>query len=302
MNLKMILSQIGLLPEAEVTKYINGIIYAVRRPMLLEAAKDEPNITLIRTLKTLEETAKDNAFAAHKIHTLESTAMFVFEAQDKDANERNEDKKAREELKRAEARKVVMRNCSKPGALKPKSKAELDKMIELELQRADDRLIENFNRASEAIELIESVNDNDVTSDDSYDEAEVPEWVTEGIIAKVVDVATQAYADGQRRLSRARFDFQKIGPQATVEGALQLLDKFGVKQEEVDTMLEKARTATEELFKRLEAEDAPKPTTIDNPPVDNSPSAKKANHRRVVKAQKGITSADMAAAGGVKGG
>lgn len=258
MNIKNLLSQIDLLPEADVQRNINGLLYPIRRPMLLEAAKAEPNYDLLGTLKILEETITSSC--PERIHTLDSTALFVFAA--------NSDEK--DENKKSNAMKRVMAMCADGRSPKPRSKAELDKMINLEIQRNEDRVAENFSKAIDACAVI-----NDIT-EPVYDEAELPEWITEAVVAKIIDVAVSVYKDGARRLNKARFDFQKIGPNASREGALALLKHFGVDESQVVEQMDKTRIATEELFNRLMADEV---LTIDNPPEDNAPKAKAKRYR-----------------------
>lgn len=281
MNLKMILSQIDLLPESDVARHINSLLYPIRRPMLLEAAKDEPNMTLISTLRALDEQVSSSA--PERVHTLDSTALFVFQAQ---ADERDEATRKNDALKR------VMAMVADGRAPRPKSKAEIDKLVALEMQRHEDQIADNFGKAVDAVALINSI------VEPEYDEAELPEWITEAIVAKIVDIGVSTYKDAQRRLTKARFDFQRLGPNAAREGALKLLHHFGVTEDEVDKELASAREMVNELFDRL-MNDTPE-VTIDNPPPENKPEEKAKRYRVQKQKGDGISSADMAAANGVK--
>ena len=287
MNLKMTIDQVAMLPDSVINRSINSLIYAVRRPMVLEAVKTEPNFTIIHTLSVLD--ARLAALAPTRVHTLDSTALFVLGAQPDERDDKT---------RRDAARAKLMRDVTDKRAAPPRTSAELERMIALEMQRGEDNLAENFGRAVDAVRLIESAHASDKGDEIEYDEAELPEYVVDGIVDKIVEVATRTYQDARRRLERSRFEFQKAEPLAAIAGALQVLDKFGVTEDEVIGHVEAARRQAAELFDKLEhAEVAPVPT-IDEPPATTyiDPTTGRKVHRQSKKRAKGISSADMAQA------
>lgn len=280
MNYKMLASQLQLLPETAVYRHVNGVLYPLRRAMLIEATRETPKTEMIQTCKGLER-ALVNGLNSERIHTLDSTALFVFQA--------DEDKRSDVERRNA-ARTSLMRRVANKQVAQPRSKAELDRMIDLELQRAHDRVAENFGKAVDAVEFVQTLPD-----DTEYDEASLPEYVSEAFVGKLIDAGIDTYRDAQRRLLKAKFPFQETEPRAAKEGALALLRHFNVTEDEILSYEEKAAAEAKALFDRLEAEETP---TIDTPPADDTPKAKR-ERRRVEKARTmGITSADMAAAAG----
>lgn len=282
MNFKMLATQLQLLPEGAVYRHVNGVLYPLRRAMLIEATREVPNTELIQTCKGLEKALVDG-LNAERIHTLDSTALFVFQA--------DEDKRSDIERRNA-ARTTLMRRVANKQVAQPRSKAELDRMIDLELQRAHDRVAENFGKAIDAVEFVQTLPD-----DAEYDEASLPEYVSEAFVGKLIDAGIDTFRDAHRRLLKAKLPFQETGPRAAKEGALNLLRHFNVTENDILSYEEKAAAEAKALFDRLDAEE-PVPT-IDEPPAD-TPKAKR-ERRRVEKAKSmGITSADMAAAASVK--
>ncbi|MCG3177672.1 MAG: hypothetical protein MOGMAGMI_02646 [Candidatus Omnitrophica bacterium] len=282
MNFKMLATQLQLLPEGAVYRHVNGVLYPLRRAMLIEATREVPNTELIQTCKGLEKALVDG-LNAERIHTLDSTALFVFQA--------DEDKRSDIERRNA-ARTTLMRRVANKQVAQPRSKAELDRMIDLELQRAHDRVAENFGKAIDAVEFVQTLPD-----DTEYDEASLPEYVSEAFVGKLIDAGIDTFRDAHRRLLKAKLPFQETGPRAAKEGALNLLRHFNVTENDILSYEEKAAAEAKALFDRLDAEE-PVPT-IDEPPAD-TPKAKR-ERRRVEKAKSmGITSADMAAAASVK--
>lgn len=292
MNLKIALTQVALLPQSVVERNVNSIIYAVRRPMILEAVRAEPNLSVIHTLYVLDQLVSE--LAPNKVHSLDSTALFVLGAQPDERDEKT---------KRDAARAKLMRDVADKRVSAPRTSAELERMIALELQRAEDSVAENFGRAVDAVRLIESVHEADSADEIEYDEGALPEYVVDGIVDKLVDVATRTYQDARRRLDRARYEFQKTEPMAAMSGALQLLDKFGVTEDEVIGCVEASRRQAAELFARLERENEPVPT-IDEPAPSVTtyvdPTSGRKVHRTNVKRSKGVSSEDMGAANSVK--
>lgn len=282
MNFKMMATQLQLLPEGAVYRHVNGVLYPLRRAMLIEATREVPNTELIQTCKGLEKALVDG-LNAERIHTLDSTALFVFQA--------DEDKRSDIERRNA-ARTTLMRRVANKQVAQPRSKAELDRMIDLELQRAHDRVAENFGKAIDAVEFVQTLSD-----DAEYDEASLPEYVSEAFIGKLIDAGIDTFRDAQRRLLKAKFPFQETEPRAAKEGALNLLRHFNVTEDDILSYEEKAAAETKALFDRLDAEE-PAPT-IDEPPVD-TPKAKRERRRVEKEKAMGITSADMAAAASVK--
>lgn len=282
MNFKMLATQLQLLPEGAVYRHVNGVLYPLRRASLIEATREVPNTELIQTCKGLEKALVDG-LNAERIHTLDSTALFVFQA--------DEDKRSDIERRNA-ARTTLMRRVANKQVAQPRSKAELDRMIDLELQRAHDRVAENFGKAIDAVEFVQTLPD-----DTEYDEASLPEYVSEAFVGKLIDAGIDTFRDAHRRLLKAKLPFQETGPRAAKEGALNLLRHFNVTENDILSYEEKAAAEAKALFDRLDAEE-PVPT-IDEPPAD-TPKAKR-ERRRVEKAKSmGITSADMAAAASVK--
>ena len=282
MNFKMLATQLQLLPEWAVYRHVNGVLYPLRRAMLIEATREVPNTELIQTCKGLEKALVDG-LNAERIHTLDSTALFVFQA--------DEDKRSDIERRNA-ARTTLMRRVANKQVAQPRSKAELDRMIDLELQRAHDRVAENFGKAVDAVEFVQTLPD-----DAEYDEASLPEYVSEAFVDKLIDAGIDTFRDAQRRLSKTKFPSQETKPRAAKEGALSLLRHFNVTEDDILSYEEKAAAEAKALFDRLDAEE-PAPT-IDEPPAD-TPKAKRERRRVEKEKAMGITSADMAAAASVK--
>ena len=286
-SLKIALAQIHQLADTHINKSINGIIYPLRRAMLLEARKDEPNLDIIRTCRDLERSVVDN-YDNHKVHTLESTALFVFRADEKSYKTAEE----KELAQRNSAREALMRRIADKQVRAPKSKAELDQMISLEIQRTEDEVAENFGVAIDAVQLIETM----CAEDGQYDEDVLPEWVSESVVGKIVDAGTQAFRDSKMRMQRAKFEFQKLEPRAGLEGAKKLLAFFGVTEDEVEGYLESSVLEARNLISRLER-DVP---NIEDTEQMETPKEKKNRYRVTKEKAAGLSSEDMAAANGVK--
>lgn len=276
MNLKMIVTQLHMLPDAAINRTINGVIYPLRNYYLREVGKETPNMNGIVTARAIEKAALDEV-PSGKVHTLDSTALFVF-----GVTEKQPSKDEAELAKINEAKRQLLRDIAEKRIQAPRSKAELDKLMTLKVQQMEDRAAVNMGKASDAVQFIETLADDD----GRYDEAELPEYVTESLIAKVIDAGVATYKDAQRRLARAKFEFQEVEPRAAMEGALALLRHFDVKAEDIDRVEENARVEAAELFERLSSDDTPK--------------EKKARAKEDRAKQAGISSADMAAANGVK--
>ena len=312
MSLKHIITQIELMPQHSIDRSLNSILFPIRKGMLFEAVKKEPNFGTISTLRHLDYLLTQ--MNPQIVHTLESTAQFVFNAQMPPATSKRYDKDAAIRAKEdaaARAKAIVLRKVIDKRIPAPRSAAILNELIKKELMNAEEELAENFCKAADAVALIESVSSINVSStqngmeeqeslitDQPYDEAEIPEWVTDAVIDKIVGAATDTYRDAKRRLDRARYAFQETEPRAAMDGALLLLKVFGVTEEEVLGNLDKARISAEALFKKLLTEDVP--PTIDTPPEDNTPAEKKGRYTVKQDQAKGLSSADMGAAANVK--
>lgn len=255
MNMKFVLTNIALLPQHIVERNINSIAFSIRKPMVLEALREEPNLTVIHTLYQLDQCLTDHA--PEKLHTLDSSALFVLNAQADDRDDKT---------KRNEARTRLMRSVAEGRTMAPRSAKELEHMIDLELQRAEDMAATNFGKAVDAVRLIESCHSEDISDEVRYDEGELPEWVVDAIHDKVLEIAMRTYSDARRTLSRNMppFASQRIKAEAARTGALQLLDKFDIKEEQVIEWEQVKLKNTERLFDRLEQVEAPAPT-IDEP-------------------------------------
>jgi hypothetical protein len=131
-----------------------------------------------------------------------------------------------------------------------------------------------------------------------YDQHEIPEYVQDALISKIVDAAIRVYSDGCRQLARARVGFQEAEALALKQSAVLLAGALGVEEKELELAVTKQTTRVEDLFAKLEGtEDTP---TIDTPPEGKTPG-EKAKRQRVAKAMsEGISSADIASVSGVK--
>lgn len=294
MNLKMTLANVELLPASIVERNINSLIYTIRRPMILEAVKAEPNLTIICTLYQLDTLVSE--MAPSKVHSLDSTALFVLGAQPDDRDEKT---------RRDAARQRLMRAVADGRVQAPRSAAEIEKLINLDLQRQEDSIADNFGRAVDAVRLIESCHAQDLDDEVEDDQAELPEWIADAIHDKVLDLAIRTYSEATRALARNPAEFSQafVKAQAAKHGAVQLLDKLGIAEAQVVAWAEKRLSNTEALFKRLEAIETPAPT-IDEPAPSVTtyvdPSTGRKVHRTSKKAAKGVTSSDLGAAASAK--
>ncbi len=302
MNLKHIVSQLGFLNEAAIRRVINSCIYPLRRYTLIEITKEEPNIAAIKTCRTLEAIIAEHD-PAH-VHTLDSTALFVFNAQ--------EDERPEAERKQR-ARQALIREVADGRAQPPRSKAELDKRIEAVMHKQMEDITVNFGKAAKAVGDLESLgyahtheeidNENGMGTrlefelTNEYDQHEIPEYVQDAVISKIVDAAIRVYSDGVRQMARARVGFQETEAAAMKQSAVLLAGALGVSEEELELAVTKQTTRVENLFASLEGEAE---TTLDNPPGEATPAEKAKRHRVAKSMEQGISSADMAAAGGVK--
>lgn len=303
MNLKHIVSQLGFLNESAVRRVLNSCIYPLRRYALIEIGKDEPNIIAIKTCRTLEAVIAE--LDPEHVHTLDSTALFVFNAQ--------EDERPEAERKQR-ARALLVREIADGRSAPPRSKAELDTRIKTIMHKQMEDITANFGKAAKAVGDLESLgyahtheeidNENGIGTrlefalTNEYDQHEIPEYVQDALISKVVDAAIRVYSDGVRQLARARVGFQETEALALKQSAVLLAGALGVTEDELEVAVHKQTTRVEDLFAKLENTEAT--PTIDTPPEGATPS-EKAKRQRVAKAMAaGISSADMAMAGGVK--
>jgi hypothetical protein len=231
--------------------------------MLREAVKDEPNMDVIQTCKILEAEAVTNA-NPHKIHTLDSTALFVFKGQ------------AEKDKAKENAQAQVMRDMKAKRVPKVRSAQELENLIKLEMQRMEDEVAENFAKACDAAEFVESLpNDQG-----EYDESALPEWLVEQVSNKLLEAGLNTYSDGKSRYERAR-SFMREAPMAAMEGALKFLKAMDPRMTEDEVLKEinQSNKEVEELFEKLlspgSAPSRHGEPTIDNPPVGETTRSEK---------------------------
>jgi len=303
MNLKHIVSQLAFLNESSLRRVLNSCIYPLRRYALVEITKDEPNITAIKTCRTLEAIIAE--LDPQHVHTLDSTALFVFNAQE-------DERPVADRKKRA--RTLLIREIADNRSAPPRSKAELDARIDAIMHKQMEEITANFGKAAQAVADLEMLgyahtheevdNENGIGTrlhfelTPEYDQHEIPEYVQDALISKIVDAAIRVYSDGCRQLARARVGFQEAEALALKQSAVLLAGALGVDEKELELAVTKQTTRVEDLFAKLEGtEDTP---TIDTPPEGKTPG-EKAKRQRVAKAMAaGISSEDMAMAGGAK--
>lgn len=296
MNLKMTLSQLDLLPSTVVEGTINSVAYAVRRPMITEALKEEPNMTVIHTLKQLDEVIAE--LAPTKIRNLEETALFVLNASPdtRDAT-----------VRRNEARAQVLRLATEGRVERPRSAAHLEQLINSQMQGQEDAKADNFGKAIDSVMLIESCHERDDEDDITYDEGDLPEWIVDSIRDKVLNVGLETFERARRDLARNPPPFSAAYTKASAAraGALALLDKFEITEDQVLSWAETKTKNMEAHFAKLEAAaqvaETPVPT-IDEPPTPTTTYVDAKTGRKVHRVnkqkEKGISSADMKAANG----
>lgn len=292
MNLKMTLTQLDLLPSNVVEGTINSVAYAVRRPMINEALKEEPNMTVIHTLKQLDEVIVE--LAPTKIRNLEETALFVLNAAPDTRDP---------VVRRNEARAQVLRLATEGRVERPRSAAHLEQLINSQMQGQEDAKADNFGKAIDAVMLIESCHERDDEDDITYDEGDLPEWIIDSIRDKVLNVGLETFERARRDLARNPPPFSAAYTKASAAraGALALLDKFEITEEQVLSWAETKTKNMEAHFAKLEAQAAPVPT-IDEPPTPTTTYVDAKTGRKVHRVnkqkEKGISSADMKMANG----
>lgn len=286
MNIKMLIAQLDLLPEAVLNGTINSIAYSVRRPMIMEAMKEEPNMAIIHTLRQLDEALTE--CGPDKMRSLEETALFVLNANPDDKDE---------VAKRNEVRSQLVRMAATGKIERPRSAAHLETLIVNELQSREDARADNFSKAIDAVMLIESCLDRDDENEITYDEAELPEWISDSIRDKILNIGLETFERARRDLARNPPPFSAAFTKASAArvGALALLDKFEITEDQVIGWSEGKIKNMEQYFAKLEE---PVPT-IDNPPVGTAlPNEAAAVHKQTKRRAKGITSDDMKMANG----
>jgi len=292
MKLKTIIAQLSFLPEFTINATINSIAYSIRRPMIMEALKEEPNLSIIHTLKQLDEALADAG--PDRMRSLEETALFVLNA--------NPDTRTEVE-RRNTARAQLMRKAADGKIERPRNSAHLEQLIQMELHRNQDEQADNFGKAIDAVTLIESCHGADSEDEITYDEGELPEWIADSIHDKVLQVALDTFGRARRDLGRNPSPFSAAYTKASAarEGALHLLDKFDITEEQVIGWDDTKMKSMEAHFSKLEQAEVPVPT-IDEPAPSVTtyvdPKSGRKVHRVSKQMAKGITSSDMKAANG----